>query len=724
MVSTRRSVREESIDGSQTNENDGSESASSHELGQDANDGTIQHEQTDQLDDVSLRSDVSVRNEYVTKDDLRQAMTEFLSESVKGMIAEIRESLIPVKISNDGSVDGRTNTRSQEQSPASRPGVTGENNSTPGSSLSERFSRYSHDNEGRKVSYKDFKHQNFDPDEDRYKSYPDKGWYAFSKSFESQIHGFEVAKNMRLYARERAYLLLKHTTGKARQWIVKNQKQVMEMSYEEIQDGYRTYLLGGMSEESLHRRLTNHKRRPDQPIDEYLFDLECLASCLDGGLKGNWKLVYNTLLYHGPEEADKAAVNVTFRAPPQDYEKGSLDLVQCLLDVQKTNTHKRKTPAPKTNTKNKPNFKKRNVSDGTTPNQKEANSVEMKRGDKYKDTKCDFCSKKGHTAAHHLRQLRSGQWKPSDDFEREYIKRRTGGSGSRQGEAYSSEKKVRIDERPKYDFELNLVEANEVYDEGIVNDWGLDSCASIHMTGHQKLLTNVRTAPLMRVRVANGKRHMSIKVGDAELQVEGKTYSIKNVRYVPQLRRNLLSVNQLATRSGILTKFGPKGAELYNQHGEVVLKAQAINGIYLIKPDQVEVALAVVKKDTAENWHRRLGHTNQATVLKAVDQQSDMAVLGKRTLPECETCIRAKIRRSTIAQHRTRPEEDTQRTFVADVVGKLRRSRTGKEYLAFGKLNGLCFSMPVKTKDQATQAVKFWIQHVINRYGPHLIVTF
>ncbi len=173
-----------------------------------------------------------------------------------------------------------------------------------------------------------------------------------------------------------------------------------------------------------------------------------------------------------------------------------------------------------------------------------------------------------------------------------------------------------------------------------------------------------------------------------------------------------------------LTKFGPKGAELYNQHGEVVLKAQAINGIYLIKPDQVEVALAVVKKDTAENWHRRLGHTNQATVLKAVDQQSDMAVLGKRTLPECETCIRAMIRRSTIAQHRTRPEEDTQRTFVADVVGKLRRSRTGKEYLAFGKLNGLCFSMPVKTKAQATQAVKFWIQHVINRYGPHLIVTF
>jgi len=53
MVNTRRSVREESVDGSQRERSD---SSSSHELGQGEVNVTSHHEQSDQQDNTLLES--------------------------------------------------------------------------------------------------------------------------------------------------------------------------------------------------------------------------------------------------------------------------------------------------------------------------------------------------------------------------------------------------------------------------------------------------------------------------------------------------------------------------------------------------------------------------------------------------------------------------------------------------------------------------------------------
>jgi hypothetical protein len=62
------------------------------------------------------------------------------------------------------------------------------------------------------------------------------------------------------------------------------------------------------------------------------------------------------------------------------------------------------------------------------------------------------------------------------------------------------------------------------------------------MSGYKDILVNMRPAPTMGVRVANGKRHESRHIGDAIMKVQGKAIKVKNIRYVPGIKRNLLSI--------------------------------------------------------------------------------------------------------------------------------------------------------------------------------------
>jgi hypothetical protein len=77
------------------------------------------------------------------------------------------------------------------------------------------------------------------------------------------------------------------------------------------------------------------------------------------------------------------------------------------------------------------------------------------------------------------------------------------------------------------------------------NQWLIDSGASVTVCHQPDMLTNIRRAPKMRVRVANDTVCESNFVGDIPFASPGGSSITIKARLVPKLRRNLISVSAL-----------------------------------------------------------------------------------------------------------------------------------------------------------------------------------
>ena len=78
------------------------------------------------------------------------------------------------------------------------------------------------------------------------------------------------------------------------------------------------------------------------------------------------------------------------------------------------------------------------------------------------------------------------------------------------------------------------------------------------------------------------------------------------MKYVPRVAANLVSASK-ATEAGAKEVFVGDRCQL-EIDGEVVLEARKSKGIYVINRAGAEACFLVAKPETAELWHRRLGH--------------------------------------------------------------------------------------------------------------------
>ena len=112
--------------------------------------------------------------------------------------------------------------------------------------------------------------------------------------------------------------------------------------------------------------------------------------------------------------------------------------------------------------------------------------------------------------------------------------------------------------------EAQVVEAQEP--KSSYNVWGLDSMASLHMTNDLSMLTDIHSAPPVIVTVADGKTFTAKIAGTLQLRIPKfrvprryKKYAsltVKNVYFIPDIKRNLLSEGKLEEDGYILKKEG------------------------------------------------------------------------------------------------------------------------------------------------------------------------
>jgi len=122
-----------------------------------------------------------------------------------------------------------------------------------------------------------------------------------------------------------------------------------------------------------------------------------------------------------------------------------------------------------------------------------------------------------------------------------------------------------------------------------------------------------------------------------------KDLMLKDVLCVPGALANLFSVKQVTSNGATITFEDDKGI-VRDEMGNVLMEATSRGGLYCItvKP-KIEQALVVT--ETAELWHRRLGHLGYDNLVKLpgmVDGINIPASDFKSKTATCEPCVLSK----------------------------------------------------------------------------------
>ncbi|KAH9648425.1 retrovirus-related pol polyprotein from transposon TNT 1-94-like protein [Citrus sinensis] len=148
-------------------------------------------------------------------------------------------------------------------------------------------------------------------------------------------------------------------------------------------------------------------------------------------------------------------------------------------------------------------------------------------------------------------------------------------------------------------------------------EWILDSGCSFHMCPNKEFFKTFESIDGGKVLLGNNLACKVTRMGTINIQMfDEETRELKQVRYVPELKRNLISLGMM-DEMGCSIKAENGKIEVLNK-GEVIMKGVRRNGLYVLVGSVPQLGVnANISSDKTKLWHMRLGHMSQkATRLK------------------------------------------------------------------------------------------------------------
>ena len=151
-----------------------------------------------------------------------------------------------------------------------------------------------------------------------------------------------------------------------------------------------------------------------------------------------------------------------------------------------------------------------------------------------------------------------------------------------------------------------------------------------------------------------------VGIGSIPIQINnGKFCTLNNVRHVPHMTKNLISLSLLDTKG---FSFQGKGGVLYVCKGlDMVLKFVKRGTLYILQGTTLSISAAVGssdvhKDDMTKLWHMRLGHMSERGM--QILAKSDL-LCGHKVVTDlafCEHCVFGKLHRTKFpkAIHKTK----------------------------------------------------------------------
>lgn len=189
--------------------------------------------------------------------------------------------------------------------------------------------------------------------------------------------------------------------------------------------------------------------------------------------------------------------------------------------------------------------------------------------------------------------------------------------------------------------------------------WLADSGAARHMTFRREYFTSIN--PLKEsipVKTADDKVLYAIATGSVQVNetVNGQlqTRELRDVLYVPGLKRNLFSVGSVTSKGFSFHAYGEK-CEIRNKNGKLCSVGERRGTLYKMMFEvKVHVQCNAVdirkmpKSDALKLWHERLGHVNVRAVIKTCDiLKVHEFSCSDADLFFCEACIFGKQTRKS-----------------------------------------------------------------------------
>ena len=183
--------------------------------------------------------------------------------------------------------------------------------------------------------------------------------------------------------------------------------------------------------------------------------------------------------------------------------------------------------------------------------------------------------------------------------------------------------------------------------------WIVDSGSSSHMVNNKKCLKSISVVT-SEISVAKKSESMH---AEAIGRIETENGTLNKVLYVPELSKNLLSVNAITSHGGEVN-FTKDTVQVKVNNNTVLMGNKTETGLYEIqlKTSSHEEALITNEKN-AEVWHKKLGHLNY-TYLKKLTSISTGIENLKFEVDElnalCEVCVKSKQSRQPFSETRSR----------------------------------------------------------------------
>ncbi|KAK3035140.1 hypothetical protein RJ639_032813 [Escallonia herrerae] len=222
--------------------------------------------------------------------------------------------------------------------------------------------------------------------------------------------------------------------------------------------------------------------------------------------------------------------------------------------------------------------------------------------------------------------------------------------GHKKNNCTEPKKKKGVGGRQSDDEWANMVSSNErTYDDlclfATVDDnskvWYIDSGASIHCTPHRDCFSNYVHGDYGHVTVGNGYRCSIVGKGKVEIKLSnGGTLVLKDVRHIPELQKNLISVSGL-DREGYFVPFGEKQWKV-TKGSMVVARGERVGTLYTLSgTHNHSISLAFTENQRTTLWHHRLGHLSESG-MKILHSKKALPGMKNIQLDFCEGCVYGK----------------------------------------------------------------------------------
>jgi len=179
--------------------------------------------------------------------------------------------------------------------------------------------------------------------------------------------------------------------------------------------------------------------------------------------------------------------------------------------------------------------------------------------------------------------------------------------------------------------------------DNISESWVVDSGASFHATPDRKHFLDYVQGDFGQVQLGDNRQCKIVGMGNVKIkQRNGNQWLLKEVKHVPDLGKNLISTEQLASE-GCISIFTDKTWKVI-KGSLVIAKGEKVGTLYLcIGNTDSSIYLASTGVDTAL-WHHRLGHMSEKG-MQILHKRNLLPDLKQIDLDFCEHCVYGKQKR-------------------------------------------------------------------------------